>query len=38
VVEVELDHLELTDRADLYNPALLQAIAAVADVRPVAGA
>jgi 3-oxoadipate enol-lactonase len=29
VFEVDLDHLEVTDRADVYNPALLGAVAAV---------
>ncbi len=30
VLETPIDHLEVTDRADEYNPALLQAVAAVA--------
>jgi pimeloyl-ACP methyl ester carboxylesterase len=30
VFEVPLDHLELTERPDVYNPALLAALAAVA--------
>jgi hypothetical protein len=31
VFEAPIDHLELTDRAADYNPALLQALAAVAS-------
>jgi pimeloyl-ACP methyl ester carboxylesterase len=38
VIEVELDHLELTARTDVYNPALLQAIGSLAEVRSVTGA
>jgi len=36
VLEVPLDHLELTDRAEDFNPALLEAVAAVspAERRP----
>jgi 3-oxoadipate enol-lactonase len=30
VFEVDIDHLEVTDRADAYNPALIAALAAVA--------
>jgi pimeloyl-ACP methyl ester carboxylesterase len=30
VFEVDIDHLEVTDRADEYNPALISAVAAVA--------
>jgi hypothetical protein len=30
---VPLDHLQLTDRADLYNPALLRALEAVASAE-----
>jgi 3-oxoadipate enol-lactonase len=30
VFEVDIDHLEVTDRADVYNPALLSAVAEVA--------
>ena len=30
VFEVPLDHLEITERPDVYNPALLSAVAAVA--------
>lgn len=33
VFEVPLDHLQLTDRADLYNPALLRALEAVASAE-----
>ena len=29
VFEVPIDHLEVTDRADVYNPALISAVAAV---------
>ena len=33
VFEVALDHLQLTSRPDEYNPALLDAVAAVAPQR-----
>ena len=33
VFEVPLDHLEMTVSADEYNPALLQAVAAVASAE-----
>ncbi len=36
VFEVAIDHLDVTERADLYNPALLQALAAVSPGAPVA--
>jgi 3-oxoadipate enol-lactonase len=36
VVEVAIDHLEITDRADVYNPALISALEAVAEPRGVA--
>jgi 3-oxoadipate enol-lactonase len=35
VFEADIDHLEVTDRADVYNPALLCAVAAVAAPRGV---
>jgi 3-oxoadipate enol-lactonase len=35
VFEVAIDHLEVTDRADIYNPALISAVAAVASPRGV---
>jgi 3-oxoadipate enol-lactonase len=35
VFEVALDHLELTERGDEYNPALLSALAAVTSSAPV---
>jgi 3-oxoadipate enol-lactonase len=35
VFEVPLDHLETTDRADVYNPALISAVAAVAAPQSV---
>jgi pimeloyl-ACP methyl ester carboxylesterase len=34
VFEVPLDHLEIADRADVYNPALLDAVAAAAVAAP----
>jgi pimeloyl-ACP methyl ester carboxylesterase len=37
VFEVPLDHLEIADRADVYNPALLDAVAAVAAVAAPRG-
>jgi 3-oxoadipate enol-lactonase len=33
VLEVAIDHLDVTERADLYNPALLEALAAVSADR-----
>jgi hypothetical protein len=33
VFEVAIDHLEVTDRAELYNPALIAAVEAVAAPR-----
>jgi 3-oxoadipate enol-lactonase len=36
VVEVAIDHPEITDRADVYNPALISALEAVAEPRGVA--
>ncbi len=38
VFEVPLDHLELTDRANEYNPALISALAAVGERQGVAAA
>jgi len=38
VFEVPIDHLEVTDRADVYNPALISAVAAVAAPQGVPGA
>ena len=35
VFEVDIDHLEVSDRADAYNPALLAAVAAVAAPQGV---
>jgi 3-oxoadipate enol-lactonase len=35
VFEVDIDHLDVTDRADVYNPALISAVAAVAAPRAV---
>jgi 3-oxoadipate enol-lactonase len=35
VFEVAIDHLEVTDRADLYNPALISAVAAVTAAQSV---
>ena len=35
VFEVAIDHLEVADRADVYNPALLSAVAEVAAPRSV---
>jgi pimeloyl-ACP methyl ester carboxylesterase len=35
VFEVALDHLDVTERADVYNPALISAVAAVASPRGV---
>ena len=35
VFEVDIDHLDVTDRADVYNPALISAVAAVAAARGV---
>ena len=35
VFEVPLDHLEVTDRPEVYNPALISAVAAVAAPRGV---
>ncbi|MGZ4166653.1 MAG: alpha/beta fold hydrolase [Solirubrobacteraceae bacterium] len=35
VFEVAIDHLEVTDRAGVYNPALISAVAAVASPRGV---
>jgi 3-oxoadipate enol-lactonase len=35
VFEVAIDHLEVTDRADVYNPALISAVAAVTATRGV---
>jgi len=35
VFEVDLDHLDVTDRAETYNPALIAALAAVAAPRGV---
>jgi 3-oxoadipate enol-lactonase len=37
VFEAPIDHLEVTARADVYNPALLQAVAAVATGERVQG-
>jgi 3-oxoadipate enol-lactonase len=37
VFEAPIDHLEVTSRADAYNPALLQALAAVTAREPVQG-
>jgi len=34
VFEAAIDHLDVTERADLYNPALLQALGAVSATRP----
>jgi 3-oxoadipate enol-lactonase len=36
VVEVAIDHLEIADRADVYNPALISALETVAAPRGVA--
>ena len=36
VFEVDLDHLDVTERTDVYNPALLDAVAAVAARHDVA--
>ena len=38
VFEVPIDHLEVIDRADVYNPALISAMAAVAAPQGVPGA
>jgi hypothetical protein len=35
VFEVAIDHLEVTDRADVYNPALISAVAAVSAPHQV---
>ena len=35
VFEVSIDHLEVTDRAEVYNPALISALQAVAAPRGV---
>ena len=35
VFEVDIDHLEVSDRADVYNPALISALAAVAAPQGV---
>ncbi len=35
VFEAAIDHLDVTERADLYNPALLQALGAVSATAPV---
>lgn len=35
VFEVALDHLDVTERADVYNPALISAVAAVASPQGV---
>ena len=36
VFEVAIDHLEVTDRGDVYNPALISAVAAVTAAHQVA--
>jgi hypothetical protein len=38
VFEVALDHLQLIDRAEVYNPALLQALAALPGGRDAVAA
>jgi 3-oxoadipate enol-lactonase len=35
VFEVDIDHLEVTDRADVYNPALISALQSVAALQAV---
>ena len=35
VFEVAIDHLEVTDRAETYNPALISAVAAVTAAHGV---
>jgi pimeloyl-ACP methyl ester carboxylesterase len=35
VFEVDIDHLEVADRADVYNPGLISAVAAVGAPQPV---
>ena len=35
VFEVDIDHLDVTDRAETYNPALISALAAVAAPQRV---
>jgi hypothetical protein len=35
VFEVAIDHLEVADRTDVYNPALISAVAAVAAPQGV---
>jgi pimeloyl-ACP methyl ester carboxylesterase len=37
VFEVDIDHLDVTDRAEVYNPALISAVAAVAAVAAARG-
>ncbi len=38
VFEAAIDHLDVTERADLYNPGLLRALAAVSTAAPVGAA